>query len=63
MGYVVADGKSNWLEGLRLDYLTATVPALGDVPTGWSTAKVSLSGLDYSDPMREEVRVSHKADP
>ena len=30
----------NWLEGLKSDFLMATGLALGDVPTGWSIARV-----------------------
>ena len=33
----------NWLEGLRLDFLVVTGSTLGDVPTGWSTAKENCS--------------------
>ena len=40
LSQIPEEGPWNWLEGLRLEFLTATGPALGDVPTGWSTAKV-----------------------
>ena len=31
----------NWIEGLTLNFLTATGPALGHVSAGWPTAKVN----------------------